>query len=705
MKKLSSMIGLNILLEKISGYAESAPGRAAILSLTPDIPKQSRLLAFKQLAETKQILHLIPALHILNKEKMPEKGEILSGEKLLYHKNLLVLSEETKNILRDNKILEELAGELEPVLSLREEINTYIDESGSVKPSSTPLLKSLYKEKSSIEDKIEKQLNELLKEKGHLLQDKIVTTRLGRTVLLVKYERKDEIEGIIVDLSRTQNTAFVEPSEIVTLNNRISEIEKDIDLEKKRILQYLTGKIRENFRSIDKNTQILTEIDSLKARNNYAEEFNCIIPEFTENSNLILKECYHPLLLGEKKYVEPVSLEMGEKERILLISGPNAGGKTVLLKNLGINVLSSLAGIPIPAKEGTTIGSFTNISGIIEDEQSMEENLSSFSSYIVRLKKILIEADENCLILLDELGGNTDPVEGSALSIALLNTLKSKGSMVIAATHLSPLKFYVEEQEGMINGAMEYENGPTYHLQIGIPGGSRAIATAEKLGLPQQIIEEAKEFIDSEVFEAEKLIEELSLRNKKLREQEQEIQKLKREFYELKKEYDKKMKNVKEEERKILHEAEEKAQDIVTEARSTVEKTIKEIKESKASRESIKKYKKTFPSAPSKEENFASKSIKHSRKQSDIKYDVDLDVPLEISVRGMTKEQAWEATDKFLDKAVLANYNSVRIVHGKGSLVLRNMLHKKLQEDKRVRSINTAPHYEGGYGVTIAILK
>ena len=358
-------------------------------------------------------------------------------------------------------MLEKLQSSLDPLSSLCKEISKFIDENGNLIPNSTPLLRSFYSEKHSVEEKIEKKLQEILKEKDSLLQDKIITTRLGRTVLPFKYNRKDEIEGIIVDLSRTQNTAFIEPGEIVTLNNRISELEKDINSEKKRILKDLTEKIKERFPSINKNIEILTEVDSLNARARYAEEFKCINPEFIENSNLKIKNCYHPLLLGENKTVEPLDLEIGEKERILLISGPNAGGKTVLLKNLGINVLSSFAGIPIPAKEGTEIGSFENVSGIIEDEQSMEENLSSFSSYVVKLKGILKCAAPNSLILLDELGGNTDPSEGSALAIALLNELKDKGSLVVTTTHLSPLKFYAEEQEGMLNGSMEYENGPT----------------------------------------------------------------------------------------------------------------------------------------------------------------------------------------------------------------------------------------------------
>ncbi len=705
MKKLASRIGLDLLLEKISAYADSKAGKNAVLSLNPTLSKENKLLAFKNQREIKQIIHLIPSLQILKNERVPEKGKLLSGEQILYYKQLLDLSNVIKSVLRDNKALEELANNIDPLSPLSKEIAKFIDEKGSIIPTSTPALKSLYREKTSVENQIEKKLNSFLKEKELLLQDNIITTRLGRTVLPVKYDKKDQIEGIIVDLSRTQNTAFIEPGEIVTLNNRISELEKDISAENKRIFKYLTEKVTERFDAIEKDIKTLTEIDSLKARTLYAKEFKCIIPEFPENSNLKLKECYHPLLLGEKKKVEPLDLEIGKNERILLISGPNAGGKTVLLKNVGINILSSLAGIPIPAKEGSEIGSFANISGIIEDEQSMEESLSSFSSYIVRLKEILSRADDNCLILLDELGGNTDPVEGSALSIALLNALKDKGSLVIATTHLSPLKFYVEDQEGMINGSMEYENGPTYHLQIGIPGGSRAIATAEKFGLPKNLIDDAKSFVDSEIFKAETLIEELSQRNKKLREQQEELSSLKKDFSELKNEYDKKMKNAQEEKKKILHEAKEKAESIVIEARATVERTIKEIQESKASKDSIKQYKKAFASLPEKEKITKNEPLKPSDKSLEIKYHVDLDLPFEISVRGMTKEEAWKAADKFLDKAVVANYNSVRIVHGKGSWILRNMLHKKLKKDRRVKSIDTPPHYEGGEGVTVAFLK
>ena len=704
MKNLSSMVGLDILLEKISAFAESEPGKNIIRNLKPNISQEERTRSFENLTEIAQICSLLPRLSFLQKNSAPEQNKILTGENFVYYRKLLDITKETKEILNENNLLNKLDENLDPLLSLYKEIEKFIDENGNIRENSTPLLKTLHREKESTEKKIEEKLQGFLTEKEHLLQDKIITTRLGRTVLPVKYNRKDEIEGIIVDLSRTQNTAFVEPGEIVTLNNRISEIEKDILAEKMRILKSLTNKTREHFPSLNKNFETLTEIDSLNARMRYAEKFNCITPIFSEKSILKLKKCYHPLLLEENKTVEPLDLELGETERILLVSGPNAGGKTVLLKNVAINVLSSFSGIPIPVSDGSEIGSFSNILGIIEDEQSMEENLSSFSSYIVRLKKIVETAEGNTLILLDELGGNTDPVEGSALSIALLNELKKKQSLVITTTHLSTLKFYAEEQEEMVNGSMEYEDGPTYHLQLGIPGGSRAIATAEKFGLPKNIINEAKEYIDSEVFEAEKLIEELSARNRKLRKQEQKIAELKKDLSKLKSVYDKKMKNVKQEQKIIISEAKEKAENIISEARSTVENTIKEIKETKASKESIKKYKKTF-SHTTKALKEDKTKVKPSKKFSDISYHIDMNVPLEVSVRGMKKEDAWQTADKFLDKAVVANYTSVRILHGKGSWILRNMLHKKLEKDPRIEKIETPPYYEGGEGVTIAFLK
>ena len=704
MKNLSSMVGLDILLEKISAFAESEPGKNIIRNLKPTISQEERTRSFENLSEIAQICSLLPNLSILQKNSSPEQNKILTGENFLYYRKLLDITKETKEILTENDLLNKLNKHLDPLLSLYKEIEKFIDESGKIRENSTPLLKALHSEKKSIEKKIEEKLQGFLAEKEYLLQDKIITTRQGRTVLPVKYNRKDEIGGIIVDLSRTQNTAFVEPGEIVTLNNRISEIEKDIHIEKMRILKNLTKKTSEHFPSLNKNFETLIEIDSLNARIRYAEEFNCITPIFSEKSILKLKKCYHPLLLEENKTVEPLDLELGETERILLVSGPNAGGKTVLLKNLAINVLSSFSGIPIPVNEGSEIGSFSNVLGIIEDEQSMEENLSSFSSYIVRLKKIVETAEKNTLILLDELGGNTDPVEGGALSIALLNELKKKQSLVITTTHLSTLKFYAEEQEQMVNGSMEYEDGPTYHLQLGIPGGSRTIATAEKFGLPKNIINEAKEYIDSEVFEAEKLIEELSARNRKLREQELKIAELKKDLSKLKSEYDKKIRNVKQEQKTIISEAKEKAEDIISEARSTVESTIKEIKETNASKESIRKYKKTF-SHTTKDQQEDTTKVKSSKKLSDISYNIDMNVPLEISVRGMTKEDAWQTADKFLDKAIVANYISVRILHGKGSWILRNMLHKKLEEDPRIKKIETPPYYEGGEGVTIAFLK
>ncbi|MEA1912491.1 MAG: Smr/MutS family protein [candidate division WOR-3 bacterium] len=703
MKKLSKTVGLNRLLEIVAEYTESIPGRAHILNLKPNSQGENAR-TLERLSQVIEYQSLMPKLDILEEESIPGFGKILPSEKLLYFANILNLTKEVKDFFLDNDILKVLAIKLDPLPALREEILKSINEEGRVKVDASSRLKTLSIERKKLKSEIDDEIKRILQEKGDILQDNIITQRSGRTVLPVKYDRKEEIKGIVVDLSRSGNTAFIEPATLIPINNQLSEILIDIEEETKRILKVLTEKLRTNFQAIERNIDILAEVDSLNARARYARDFGCIIPDFTEKSILKLKGCRHPLLMRERE-VEPLDLEIGDNERILLVSGPNAGGKTVLLKTIGINILSAYAGLPIPSSYKTKIGIFKDIYGIIEDEQSIEENLSTFSSYIVRLKEILNKAGNDSLVLLDELGGNTDPEEGGALAISVLNDLKRKESLVISTTHLSVLKFYVEEHKGMENGAMEYVDGPTYHLQIGVPGGSRAIAVAEKLGLPRGIVNKAKELVDSSVLKAEELIEELSRRNKRLREQEEENQKFKSELAELIKDYNEKMNNIKKEQGKIIQEANMKAKEIVRGARSTVEKTIKKIRESEASRESIKQYKNIFKNLISEEKEEKEKIVYPSKEKINIDYDVDLEVPLEVSVLGMKKDEAWRETDKFLDRAVLAGYDSVRILHGKGSWILRNMIHEKLKNDPRVKAVSTPSRGEGGAGVTIAKLK
>jgi len=704
MKEIAQTVGLSRLKELVSEYADSDPGRSRILSLKPNNPDHTTQHIFDNLSQVLEYQDVIPQFSILHEWEKPGLGVILSSGELLRSAELLNLTEETKDILSENDILEDLTLNLNPLPKLREEIMECIDEEGQVKTTASPLLKSLYKERAKLQIIIDNTLRDIMQRHKGLLQDDLITQRRDRTVIPVKYDRKGEIGGVVVDLSRTGNTAFIEPAEIVPLNNQFRENSIDIEEEKKRILKKLTEKVREHFIEIDKNIDTLTEIDSLKARARYAKEFKCSIPQFSNESIIKFKECHHPLLMIERDVV-PLDLELGKENRILLVSGPNAGGKTVLLKTIGITVLSAYSGIPIPAAPGTTIGTFKDIYGIIEDEQSLEENLSTFSSYIIRLKKILKESDEHSLILCDELEGNTDPEEGGALAISIINSLLERDSMVIATTHLGTLKFYVAEHKSMQNGAMEYINGPTYHLQIGIPGGSRAIAVAESLGLPKEVTDKAKSFLDSSVLKAEELIEELAIRNKEIREHEKEIKEVKSRLDRLTSEYSEKMRNTKKEQKKILSEAKNKAKEILKEARATVETVIKEIKESNASRKAIINYKTTFDTLL-KEEKEEKETITYpSKEKSSIDYDIDMEVPLEISVRGTTREGALEKTDKYLDRAVLAGYEQVRIVHGKGSWILRNAIHEKLKKDHRVKSISTPPSNEGGAGVTLVKLK
>lgn len=703
MRTVEQILNLDELINLVAEFADSQPGKEYILNLSPeftDVPDD----IFRWIKSFKKMNGQLPEMKAIKKINMPAPNDYFSPEELRDIKAFLQLVASTKNVLEEASIVPELWKDLDPIDSLTVKIDKCIDEEASIKKDASEKLKGLYLERESLKKDINDILERVLEEKGELVQEKIITIRSGRTVLPVMYNRRSEIKGIEVDLSRSGNTAFIEPDEVIPLDNRLKENHLDIEEEKERLLREITSEVKENYESLSFNIRSMTLIDSIKARVNYAERYNCVVPEFTENPTLKLKKCRHPLLMREREVV-PLDLSLGGDRRTLLVSGPNAGGKTVLLKTVGLNVLSSYAGLPIPAREGTEIGSFNDVFAIIEDEQSLQENLSTFSSFVIRMKEILQEAGSDSLILCDELGGNTDPEEGAALSISILEELTQRGSLIVATTHLNSLKYYVADSNNMVNGSMEYRDHPTYRLLFGIPGGSRAISVAEQYGLPQNVIKKAKNRMDSELLNIEELLTELEKRKNSIQKKEKRVHEMESELEELTSRYRKKMESMKKEEKKIIEESREEANRIVNEARSKVEKTIKEIKEKNASKKSIENYRKTFNEFQKKEERKKEKIIPGDKKKSKVRYDVDTQIPLEISVRGKTRDQAWREIDKFLDRAMVSGYERVRIVHGKGSWVLRDMVHDRLERDLRVTDIFTPSQSEGGEGVTVAKLK
>lgn len=703
MRTVEQILNLDELINLVAEFADSQPGKEYILNLSPeftDVPDD----IFRWIKSFKKMNGQLPEMKAIKKINMPAPNDYFSPEELRDIKAFLQLVASTKNVLEEASIVPELWKDLDPIDSLTVKIDKCIDEEASIKKDASEKLKGLYLERESLKKDINDILERVLEEKGELVQEKIITIRSGRTVLPVMYNRRSEIKGIEVDLSRSGNTAFIEPDEVIPLDNRLKENHLDIEEEKERLLREITSEVKENYESLSFNIRSMTLIDSIKARVNYAERYKCVVPEFTENPTLKLKKCRHPLLMREREVV-PLDLSLGGDRRTLLVSGPNAGGKTVLLKTVGLNVLSSYAGLPIPAREGTEIGSFNDVFAIIEDEQSLQENLSTFSSFVIRMKEILQEAGSDSLILCDELGGNTDPEEGAALSISILEELTQRGSLIVATTHLNSLKYYVADSNNMVNGSMEYRDHPTYRLLFGIPGGSRAISVAEQYGLPQNVIKKAKNRMDSELLNIEELLTELEKRKNSIQKKEKRVHEMESELEELTSRYRKKMESMKKEEKKIIEESREEANRIVNEARSKVEKTIKEIKEKNASKKSIENYRKTFNEFQKKEERKKEKIIPGDKKKSKVRYDVDTQIPLEISVRGKTRDQAWREIDKFLDRAMVSGYERVRIVHGKGSWVLRDMVHDRLERDLRVTDIFTPSQSEGGEGVTVAKLK
>lgn len=617
--------------------------------------------------------------------------------------NNIIISDEVKEFLSKKNQFKEENDNIFFLEEIRKKIDNTIDDEGEIKEDASPELKRLIIEKKKTQEKIKNSLINFVQTNKEFLQEDVITERKGRKVVPVRKENVRNTKGIVVDISRTGETAFVEPEEVVYYNNQLTEIEIQISNEISRILKELTDEIKRYKNELLSSLDTLIFFDSLIARTRFLKKFECIIPEFADEGILKFNGIKHPILIFSKDVV-PQDIEIGKDFLTLVVSGPNAGGKTVLLKTIGLAMLCVLNGIPIPAKEGSKIGRIERIFGVIEDEQSIDESLSTFSSHIVRIKKIIEEAKENDLILIDEIGGGTDPVEGTALGFSILDELTGRGCITIATTHFPGLKYLVYNNSKMINGAMGFDKKPTYKLIIGVPGFSKAIEIAKELNLPSKIIENAKNYVNTHEIEVSSLFEKLQEMMRTIEKEKKEIEEIKNDIEIKKNIIDARIKNIRDEEEKLKQIAKEQAKKIIEDARSLVERTIKEIKENKASKESIKEYKRSF------DEILSGYKIRQEKEEIVIENKgriEDLDesnTDIEIDVRGLYKEDAIIKVDKFIDDAYYNNISRIRIIHGKGSGILKNAISNFLSKDKRVKKFEYEKPEAGGDGVTIVSL-
>lgn len=489
-----------------------------------------------------------------------------------------------RNADRDEQVcrydsLTERFNQLVPLEHISSEIRRCILAEDEIADDASSKLKSIRRNIKLANDRIHQQLSKLLQNEAtkDKLQDSLITMRNGRYCVPVKQEYRSQVPGMIHDQSGSGSTLFIEPMAVVNLNNEIKELANEELIEIENILEDLSLRAAEVVDDISYDMSVLTELDFIFARAKFARSYNGSQPTFNTDGIIDIRGGRHPLL--EKHSVVPVDIRLGEDYNLLIVTGPNTGGKTVSLKTLGLFTLMGQAGLHIPALEGSRLAVFDDVFADIGDEQSIEQSLSTFSSHMSNVVYIVNHASANTLCLFDELGGGTDPVEGAALAIAILNFLKNMGARCMATTHYSELKTYALSTDGVENASCEFDVAslkPTYKLMIGVPGKSNAFAISSKLGLPDYIITSAREQLDNDAVDMETLIADLEKSKRSIEEDKKAIEEYKAEADALKKRLQEKESELTARKSEILQKAREEARDIVEEAKEVADQTIRD---------------------------------------------------------------------------------------------------------------------------------
>lgn len=473
--------------------------------------------------------------------------------------------------------LDPLFNLLEPLTFISSEIRRCIIGDNEFADDASATLKHLRRQRLVINDKIHTQLNKMVN--GSLrtyLQDAVITMRNNRYCIPVKAEYRGQIPGMMHDQSSTGSTLFIEPAAIVELNNKLKELDLQEQEEIEKILLSLSNMVGEHTLTLATNQKTMTKLDFIFAKGLLALEQNATEPIFNKDYSIHIRKGRHPLL--DKKKVVPIDISLGHDFSLLIVTGPNTGGKTVSLKTVGLFTLMGQAGLHIPAADRSRLAVFEDVFADIGDEQSIEQNLSTFSSHMKNIIHILDKASYNCLCLFDELCAGTDPTEGAALAIAILSTLHKRGIRTMATTHYSELKVYALSTSGVENACCEFDVetlSPTYRLLVGIPGKSNAFAISSKLGLPQSVIEAAKNQISEDKESFEDLLASLEESRITIEKEQQQIASYKNEIKTLKEQLQKKNEKIDKSKDKILREANEKALRILEEAKVTADETIR----------------------------------------------------------------------------------------------------------------------------------
>lgn len=664
-----------------------------------------------------------------------------------------------------------LGSNLRPLKHLEDEIAAAIDDDTNIRDDASAELKRIRREKAKVSARISSSLSDILARENFQthLRENIVTIRNGRYVIPVRAEAKGKLEGIVHDTSQSGATVFIEPMATVELNNSLRSLELAEKDEIVRILAKLTDLAGRSAGDLSVNLEILTELDVINAATRFSLDFGCVEPVLSDDGRTVIRSGRHPILVDTQRGkggedVVPLDIAVGGERRGLLITGPNAGGKTVALKTVGIMTLMARTGLHVPCGDGTAITLFGKVYADIGDEQSIELSLSTFTSHMRNTITILDNADRDSLILLDEVGAGTDPSEGSALARTVIEELLDKEATLVATTHHMSLKVFAHDNPRLENASMEFDTEalkPTYRLIQGIPGASHAFEIAARLGMQDGLLERARQYCGEQGVKFEELTRDLLERMRKLAMEEADVEAKRNSADKMLAEYEAKLDDIKRYNRQIRKEALKEAKSYVDEARRKATRVVKELKKARVRPEEARTVEKQMREEATgivreiekieeaestrrplgKIEVGARAYVKPLDRDGMVisepdgrgrlevvvgalRVEVEADdlfepsggppkpaagavefeakeVPGEIEVRGMTAEDAWETVDKYLDDAALQGHPSVRIIHGKGRGILAKKIREMLASHPRVKSFRFGELAEGGTGVTV----
>lgn len=698
-------------------------------------------------------------------------GMFFEPDELFFINQNLRLFRLFKNKLEELDKYKELRNKYSKIETLKyieDIINKTIDNEKNIKDEASLDLRDLRSHKKLLSSNIKRKFEDMFSNDNlsKAIQEKIITVRDGRNVIPIKTDFKGLIKGIEHDRSSSGQTVFIEPLAVVSLNNKMRELEAREREEIRKILLRLTDQVRMNIDTISKVSEVCLELDFLNGKSKFSIDLECNIPEINTREQLNIISGRHPFIPKDK--VVPLTFEIGKKYNTLLITGPNTGGKTVALKVAGLLTLMALSGIPIPASPDSSVGFFENVYADIGDEQSIEQSLSSFSAHLTNVQKILSDVSKNSLVLLDELGSGTDPVEGSAFAMAVIDYLKDKKSKSIITTHYSEVKAYGYNEEEIETASMEFNSqtlSPTYKLLIGIPGESNALTIARRLGVSEEVINKAESYISDENKKVEKMISNIKTKSEELEIMQVEVDRLKRKALADKQEYEEKLRKLEIEKNKILKEAYEKADNMMKEMQNKAAALVKKIQSEEAKKIDAKNVQKSLNMLRSslkddKKKNVEIKPkiarkidikegekvfVKSLKQYADIlkinkvketvfiqagilKLEVSLDdvskiiskkkktytsvtshnksmVKSKIDLRGKMVEESVYDLESYFDTAMLNGYKEVQVITGNGTGALRKGVVSYLKECRYVKEFRFGGQGEGGVGCIVVTLK